>query len=735
MIFRDGISELKHYSRTVFSAMNRNQLRYNFILFILLCGNLSLFAQEDTAKASKMDSALVQKPLSSDSILTKVPVYAIERTMVFKVLNPDQIDSLLRSKHPEPATNNRKKRRFWDIRYPDPASEPITIRNYKIISHTRDTTYLDTTLTIQKEYRYNYLRQDNFELMPFANVGQPYNSLGVDLASENLYPMLGASAINTNYLEIPDIEYYNVATPMSDLFFKTTFEEGQLLDATLTFNTSPRLNFSIAYKGFRSLGKYQFSQAESGNFRTTANYVTKNGRYKIRGHIAAQDIETEANGGLTDKEEQFESGSEDFENRIRIDVRFNDAQNKILGKRYYFDHQFKLARSTKDSSNVERTALSIGHQFNYETKYYAFDQTEQTSYFGDRLVSAIADRGQLKTMFNALSAEFYNATLGRITGIASLYNYNYFFNSILIEEDGREIPSRLKGEEIAVGALYENTIGGFKVNADLRYNISGNLGGNLLNASAGYSFNDKHYIGVAAHASARMPDFNYLLYQSDYTNYNWFNLPDFEKEQVYGVKFNFTSELWGNLTLDYNTVANYSYFGQDVSEDVVEGAELANIKPLQEAGVINHTKVKYAKEFRLGAFALNNTVMYQNVSQANQVLNVPKLVTRNTLYFSSDVFKKAMFLQTGITLKYFTPYNMDAYNPLIGEFYIQNDEELGGFPMLDFFINAKVQQTRIYLKAEHFNSAFGETNSYYSAPGYPYRDFVIRFGLVWNFFS
>ncbi|WP_164917896.1 putative porin, partial [Leeuwenhoekiella marinoflava] len=23
---------------------------------------------------------------------------------------------------------------------------------------------------------------------------------------------------------------------------------------------------------------------------------------------------------------------------------------------------------------------------------------------------------------------------------------------------------------------------------------------------------------------------------------------------------------------------------------------------------------------------------------------------------------------------------------------------------------------------------------YYSAPGYPYRDFTLRFGLVWNFF-
>lgn len=94
-----------------------------------------------------------------------------------------------------------------------------------------------------------------------------------------------------------------------------------------------------------------------------------------------------------------------------------------------------------------------------------------------------------------------------------------------------------------------------------------------------------------------------------------------------------------------------------------------------------------------------------------------------------------MFLQTGITFKYFTAYNIDAYNPVLGEFYIQNDEKLGGFPLLDFFINARIQQTRIYLKAEHFNSSFGKSYNFYAAPNYPYRDFVIRFGLVWNFFS
>jgi hypothetical protein len=76
---------------------------------------------------------------------------------------------------------------------------------------------------------------------------------------------------------------------------------------------------------------------------------------------------------------------------------------------------------------------------------------------------------------------------------------------------------------------------------------------------------------------------------------------------------------------------------------------------------------------------------------------------------------------------------MDGYDPVLAEFYVQNDVTVGGFPRFDFFINAKVRQTRIYLKAEHFNSSFTGFD-YFSAPSYPYRDFIVRFGLVWNFF-
>ncbi len=617
-------------------------------------------------------------------------------------------------------------------------AQEITIKDYKIISHARDTTHLDTTLTIQKEYKYNYLRKDDFELMPFANVGQPYNKLGVDFERNHLYPLLGAKAKHYNYFEVEDMVYYNVATPMSDLFFKTTFEQGQLLDALLTFNTSPRFNFSLGFKGFRSLGKYQLDQSQSGNFRTTANYVSKNGRYSMRSHIAAQDVETEENGGLISKVEQFESGDPDFTDRSRIDTRFTTTdigENKILGKRYFLEHQYKLLRTRKDSTRVEKTSLALGHTFNYETKYYQYKQSISNEYFGSVFVSPVHDKASLKTMYNEIHAEFYNATLGRLQGNISHYNYNYYFNSLLVTADGQEIQSQLKGEEISLGANYSKTIGGFLVKGSGKYNLSGDLTSSILDASASYRFNENNKIDFSLHSSARMPDFNFLLYQSEYENYNWQNTSSFDNQKVNSLQFSFDSNKWGNIHAKYTNIDNYTYFGlEDPTLALVENQEQATIKPLQEGNGISHLKVKYIKEFKLGSFALNNTVMYQNVSQSKDVLNVPQLVTRNTLYFSSDVFKKAMYLQTGVTFKYFTSYTMDAYNPVLGEFYIQNNEELGGFPMLDFFINARIQQTRIYLKAEHFNSSFTGYN-FYSAPNYPYRDFVIRFGLVWNFFS
>ena len=338
-------------------------------------------------------------------------------------------------------------------------------------------------------------------------------------------------------------------------------------------------------------------------------------------------------------------------------------------------------------------------------------------------------------MFNRLSAEFSNGTLGVLAGNASLYNYNYFFNSILIT-DSQTIQNQLEGEEISVGGTYFNQFGNLVLKGNVNYTVSGDLTGNAFDFSAVYQINENTRVSGGVHLISRLPNFNYLLYQSDYQNFNWQNDTLFEKQQNQTISFGLDSKKWGLLEAEYSAIDNYSYFASAITDEQRTAglAETAFVRPFQENETVNHLRIKYFKEFKWRKWALANTVLFQDVTQNQQVLNVPQLLTRNSLYFSSDVFKKAMFLQTGVTLKYFTSYNMNAYHPLLGEFYIQNQEEFGGFPLLDFFINARVKQTRIYFKLEHFNSPFSEP-VYYSAPNYPYRDFVIRFGLVWNFFS
>ncbi|MGS2738894.1 putative porin [Sinomicrobium sp. M5D2P17] len=602
-----------------------------------------------------------------------------------------------------------------------------SITDYKIISYRRDTTYLDTSLTIQKEYRYNYLRKDNFELLPFSSVGQTYNSLARNFRTTGLYPQLGARSKHFNYMEAEEISYYSVPTPTTDLFFKTTMEQGQLLDAFITMNTSRRFNLSIAYKGLRSLGKYQHILSSTGNFRLTANYTTEDEKYRMRVHFTSQDILNQENGGISNRD-QFETGDPEFTDRARMAVFFEDAENLLIGKRYFLDHEYFLVRPGQAFSK-----LSFGHEFQYETKLYKFLQgAAEEDYFGNAYqTSDIEDRAKLKTMYNRLSLNYGDRIFGDLKFKASLYNYNYYFKTILYTADDI-IGNQLKGNEIAIGGEWAKTIGRVNLNADLEVNMVGNLSGNIFNGNASYDINDDLRLSGFISSVGRMPNFNFLLYMSQYQNYNWQNDNDFGTEKVYTLGGTLKSKKWGSVTASYSTIDNYTYFHETADAEAQPNMILT--RPVQYGGTVNYLKIKGENEFRFGKFALHNTIMYQNVTQDDPVMNTPELITRNTLYYSNHVFKKAMFLQTGITFKYFTEYYADGYNPLLGEFYTQTREKIGGFPLLDFFINARVRQTRIYLKAEHFNSSVSGYD-YYSAPNYPYRDFIVRFGLVWNFFK
>jgi hypothetical protein len=302
-------------------------------------------------------------------------------------------------------------------------------------------------------------------------------------------------------------------------------------------------------------------------------------------------MEAEENGGISNKELQFESNDPDFRDRSRIDVFFTDAQNFLIGKRYFLEHQYRLLKSETDSVRSKSNYLGFGHVFTYETKNYQFQQDTENEYFGDALVSPIDDEASLKTMYNEINAEFSNRTLGVLKASVNLYNYNYFFNSTITADEGF-IPNKLKGEEVALGAKYKKQIGGFMLQGGIAYNISGKLTGNILDASASFQINEKNKISASIHSSSRLPDFNFLLYQSDYENYNWYNIESFDKERLSSLQFNLESQVWGNISAKYTTTDNYTYF-TSLANDEQAGDDLENafIKPVQEANRVNYLKV------------------------------------------------------------------------------------------------------------------------------------------------
>lgn len=606
-----------------------------------------------------------------------------------------------------------------------------TIDMYRFITIDNDTTYIDTSLTIQKEYSHNYLRKDIFGLLPFANDGQTYNTLQYSLTDFSPYPEFGFKAKHFNFLEANQIRYTSVATPVTELYFKTTVRKGQSVDAFITLNTSENLNFSIAYKGLRSEGEYLNQLSSTGNFRFTTNYNTKNKRYFAKAHYTFQDILNEENGGITTIE-NFESEDPNYNNRQRFEVYFNDAKSFLKGKRIFLDHNFRI-NSDKGANN-----LYLTHQFNYENKFFEYKQATVPSTVGGTVVdrfgesfksSGINDQTRYNKMYNRVGLVYENTTLGKFQFFADDFRSNYYYDQILIFDNQKVIPSAFSQEINSVGGQYEYRKN--KWNGTFLYSRSVTAQSlSNLDAKLDYALNDNTQFSFKYQNINKLPNSNYNLYQSSYVQYNWSN--DFKNEKINSISANAITP-WFDAEVQFSVLNDHLYFN-NVSSLAQTSAKTQIVAPSQYDSTINYLSVKVSRELTFGNFALDNTILYQKVDQQDAVLNVPEIVTRNTFYYSNYLFKRALFLQTGIVLNYFSKYYANDYNPVIGEFFVQNEKQIGNHPNFDFFINAKIQRTRIYFKAEHFNSSL-TGNNFYSSPNNPSRDFTIRFGLIWNFFN
>lgn len=606
----------------------------------------------------------------------------------------------------------------------------FTANDYKMITYKRDTTAIDTTISMAKYYRSNEWFKDMFGKMPFANMGQPYNTMAYDFTQHTYLPEMGATAKKQLYFTPEEVMYYYLPTPISQFTYKTGMEQGQSLDVLFSANLQPNLNIFIAYRGLRSLGKYQRALVSNGNFRAGFSYVSPNKKYTLFAHFANHDIDSNENGGITTPS-QFESGVSEFKNRAAIDVQLLDAENSRESKRYFLQHDYAFLRNSDSVASYKQ--IRFRHLFMYETEKYSFSEAAKNDFLGNAYVSTnISDKARLQTMVNRVGAALELPYLGRTFLFGNAYFYNYYFRNAYYVS-GVLQRHQIKNTDFSIGGEWHKKIGGLTITAEGEQTLVGNITGTRLSGKLQYAFSNRNHLTAGATLRSQMPNFNYLLYQSDYKAFNWDNYTDFEKENTQTLYADLQTQ-WGDAYLALSNLNNYTYFRQ---------LTLGQAIPEQYSGNIQYLQLKVQKEFTFGKWGLDNTLMYQQVIQQDNVLNVPAFITRNSFYFKSPLFQNAMILQTGIGVNYFTKYYANSYNPLLAEFAVQNNEKIGNFPTLDFFLNAKVRTMRIFFSLEQWHvplssiswMPFSNPYHYYSAPRQPYRDFIVRLGISWNLFN
>lgn len=646
--------------------------------------------------------------------------------------------------------------------------DEVTVSDYKIMYLDGTEKVVDTSLSLEGEYTFNFLREDYFEYLPLPNMGEGFNKLGYNFHDQPFTPQMGARVKHFGYFEKEDVPYYEVPSAYTELFFKSTFQQGQFLDTSLAINTSPRFNIAVSFRGFRSLGKYVSALSRSRQFRLSTQYQTYNQRYRLRMHQTTQSLENEVNGGLTNDSVYFfenapnyveadESGNpvldkdgneqivfyDGFLDRNRLGTQIQ-ADNVLEGKRYFMEHRYQMLPVAKDTTVYK---MAVGYSASLENKKYKFNQNRPAAYFFENYeVSNVRDSTSFNTLENKLYIQYKDKALGQFQLDLYHHNWDYSLGPKEYEKDTL-LSNQIKTSQLAAQARWQKELFGVTTSAMGYQSLNKDYATQALALDVKRPLVKDILLGASYKYRSQPLNFNFYLAESDYKMYNWDNT-HLENQQFNTRSIFISHPKWGRIQGEWTSIDNFTFLNNTTR--LRDLNKKFSVEVLQTDKKIDYFKARLDQRIDFGNFSWVNNVQYQKVNQEKDpdailsgpiALNVPEWLIRSTLMLTSSIFNKALFFQTGATFVFFTDYYADQYNPLLAEFVTQNNTKIGEYPRVDFFFNAKIKSSRIFLKLENISAPIEHLididtpYDYYAAPFVPYRDFSIRFGLIWNFFE
>ena len=387
-----------------------------------------------------------------------------------------------------------------------------------------------------------------------------------------------------------------------------------------------------------------------------------------------------------------------------------DATKRYVEKNargYYPNHYHNLS-STKDSAAclTIRNTLSVTFEEEFNTwlhfgaMVYATNevqrhispigQSNELSPAGDMIFGSWADATYLPTML---------ATPDTLYG--QRWTNNTYIGGALYKHRGQHIHYGFDGNICLLG----HKLGEFQVNGHM---------------DAGFRVGrDSLTLAAKAYIKNETPDYYLTHYRSNH--YRWDrDLHKTYRFYVGGEVAYPTRWVQPRLHVAFENITQYIYFDK-------EGL------PQQMDGSIQVLAADLELNITTPWVNMDNRIVYQHSSSA--VLPLPALTLYSNLYYHGT-WVKALDVQMGVDMRFFTKYYAPLLNPALGQFCVQEEERVGNYPVMNVYANFYVKHIRLKLFAQyqHFNASF-MNKQYFAMPGYPMAPDMFRAGLAWHFYK
>lgn len=562
-----------------------------------------------------------------------------------------------------------------------------------------------------------------------------------------------------------DVVYTNTKSPFTNL---TYYKQGGSSDGEERFkayfavNANKRLGFGFNIDYVYGRGKYMNQSTALFNGNLFAYYLGD--KYNMHFSFINDNLKVAENGGIVDdryvtRPLDMAEGGKVYAND-EIPTNLSQVWNHNTGYHAFLTHRYNVGfyRENPDAKDTVNTEIfvpvtSFLHTVKVDInrrKYISYDEAQNQQYFQNNYLTDVQrdETEQLavkNTIGISLREGFNKWAKAGLTAFMSHEYRRFTMTDTLARTPGQRIPTDYVENTISAGGQLIKEQG-----QTLHYNVMGEIA--LVGEDAGqFQIQGKGDLNfrlfsdtVRLEANAYIKNLNPIFYYRHFhSKHYWWDNNDLSKIMRTRIEGKLSVDRWKTqLKAGVENIKNYTYLDNTSVKytETSSGKEVTTYKNdvavKQNSGNIQVFSAALRQDFKLGIFHLDNEITYQKSSNQD-VLPLPELTLYHNLYIKFGLAKKVLQIEMGADVRYFTQYYAPDYAPAIGQFYLQNKEtryKLGGYPLLNGYINLHLKRTRIFIAMYNLIQGQGE-KSYFLAPHYPLNPRLLKFGLSWNFFD